>query len=71
MNEDLFDEYVKKHVVITESKAGKVEHIKLLDFYEYMLRHAKDRFEVAMKMSTFFPDSHQIDFLRSLLRLTS
>lgn len=68
MNEDLFDEYVKEHFVIPDSESGK---IKLLDFYKYLMEHGKDRFEIAMNMSTLFPNSHQIDFLKSLLRLTS
>lgn len=68
MTEDMFDQYIKEHVVIPDSESGK---IKLLEFYEYMIKTGKDRFEVAMRMSTFFPTSHQIDFLRSLLRITS
>ncbi len=71
MTEERFDEFISKHVVIAKSEEEDFKEIGLLDFYNYMMKVGKDRFEVAMYMSALFPYSYQMDFLRSLLRLTS
>ena len=65
MTEDMFDEYILAHTLIHDS-----ESIKILDFYNSMLKDANDRFEVAMIIADMFPITHQLDFLRSWNRIT-